>query len=254
VTESGGVVEFTGTATGNITVSFAGAVATFSRGGVTATTTADFGGTATKVTLASGQTLADTAADLASIGVVDGAGSLTVTDASTLAEIDAIDFSGVAGTVTYSLADTAAALAVAGAVGDAATNMETTDAASVAEATDIAALTNTGTTTYTLEDTLANLVSAGGTIVDDATSYVLSDVTTSFEDMLIADALSADEVAMIQGASNAADYTYSLDDSLDNLMGAASGVVAAADSYSLSDVTTSFEDMSLADELKRETT
>lgn len=77
VTEDGGVVTFSGTATGNITFTLDDTVATFSRGGVTATTTADLE-TITKITVGSGQTLSATAAHVTG-KTIDGAGNVSVT-------------------------------------------------------------------------------------------------------------------------------------------------------------------------------
>ncbi len=100
VTETAGVVEFGGTATGNITIAWAGtvgdSVATFTRQSVTATTTPDFHGTATKITLASGQTLAATAANVTGV-TIDGAGTVAVT---ALQSTLAADLSGIAATTT----------------------------------------------------------------------------------------------------------------------------------------------------------
>lgn len=77
VTNDGGTVTFGGTATGDITFTLDGTVATFSRGGVTATTTADLA-TITKITVASGQTLSATAAQVTG-KTIDGAGTVAVT-------------------------------------------------------------------------------------------------------------------------------------------------------------------------------
>ena len=84
VTETAGDVTFSGTATGDISVSWAGTVndsiATFSRGGVPATTKPDFSNTgkATKISVETGQTLAATAAQVSGV-TVEGAGSVSVT-------------------------------------------------------------------------------------------------------------------------------------------------------------------------------
>ncbi len=97
VTQSAGVVTFGGTATGTITLTVDGNnVATFSRGGVTATTTVDLD-LITKITVASGQTLSATAVQLSG-RTVDGAGTVAVTNLQ--GKMDA-DLSGLtAGTVT----------------------------------------------------------------------------------------------------------------------------------------------------------
>ena len=81
-----GAISFDGTATGNITLSWAGAagasVATFTRGGVTATTTANFGGSVKGIQLASGQVLSASLADISGVSV-RGAGGLVVTGSTT---------------------------------------------------------------------------------------------------------------------------------------------------------------------------
>ncbi|MFT4888186.1 MAG: hypothetical protein ACI8V0_002419, partial [Pseudohongiellaceae bacterium] len=73
VTETAGAVTFGGTATGNITIAWVGtvgaSVATFTRGGLDAATKPDFSGTATTITLASGQVLSASYADATAIAV-----------------------------------------------------------------------------------------------------------------------------------------------------------------------------------------
>ncbi len=97
--EAATIVTFGGTAVGNISVSWAGAtaasVATFTRSGITATTMPDFGGTAAKITLQSGQTINNTAADLIGL-TVDGAGSVAVTalNATLAADLSSITVTG----------------------------------------------------------------------------------------------------------------------------------------------------------------
>lgn len=78
VTNTAGVVTFDGTATGDITFTMSGTVATFSRGGLSATTTVDFSSGFSKITVSSGQTLSATAAQVAGKSI-DGAGSVAVT-------------------------------------------------------------------------------------------------------------------------------------------------------------------------------
>jgi hypothetical protein len=77
VTKTSDVITFAGTATGDITFTLDGTVATFTRGGVTATTTADLA-TVTKITVASGQALSATAAQITG-KTIDGAGNVNVT-------------------------------------------------------------------------------------------------------------------------------------------------------------------------------
>ena len=130
VTNTGGVLSYGGTASGDITFTVTPAgVATFMRGGATAATTVDL----EDITNAGG-----------TIKLAANATGLSVANAGALIAITGFDANGF----TYSISDTAAAVAGAGAaVLNGATNIEATGVANVAQATTIEAATNTGTTT-----------------------------------------------------------------------------------------------------------
>ena len=81
----------------------------------------------------------------------------------------------------------------------------------VAEASEI--LGATFVASYSLADTFDNLVGAAEGVVSAADSYSLTDPLETFEDLLVADALSTEELALLDGASNREEYTYSLSDS-----------------------------------------
>ena len=102
VTNTAGVVTFGGTATGDITFTISGTVATFSRGGATATTTVDFSSGFSKITVASGQTLSVTAAQITGKSI-DGVGSVAVT---ALESTLSADLSGIATTAVTAAATT----------------------------------------------------------------------------------------------------------------------------------------------------
>ncbi|PNV82782.1 MAG: hypothetical protein C0627_08425 [Sulfurimonas sp.] len=76
VTDTNGVITFEGAATGNISLAIDSGTVTFTKGSVTAATTVNLGNI-TKITLAAGQTITDSAADLTK--PIDGAGSVVVT-------------------------------------------------------------------------------------------------------------------------------------------------------------------------------
>ncbi len=76
VTDTNGIITFEGAATGNISLAIDSGTVTFTKGSVTAATTVNLGAI-TKITLAAGQTIADSAADLTK--PIDGAGSVIVT-------------------------------------------------------------------------------------------------------------------------------------------------------------------------------
>lgn len=105
VTNTAGVVTFSGTATGNITFTTTGNIATFSRAGVIAATTVDFSSGFSKITVSSGQTLSATAAQITAKNI-DGAGGVAVTALeSTLgADLSAITATTVGTAVVTALA------------------------------------------------------------------------------------------------------------------------------------------------------
>lgn len=92
-------VTFGGTATGDISIAWSGApgasVATFTRSGITATTTLSFTSSNIKIVLFPDQTLADTAADLQGI-FIEGAGNVAATalDATPTANLSLITATG----------------------------------------------------------------------------------------------------------------------------------------------------------------
>ncbi|MCI5105915.1 MAG: hypothetical protein MRY76_04320 [Pseudomonadales bacterium] len=160
VTETAGVVEFGGSATGNITVAWSGtagnSVASFSRGGVTASTTPDFSGTATTITVAAGQVLATDITELTAIAVtagntVDGSGSIllsdTTADAGTLDSVDSavdatIDASNLS-TLTGAASSAANVMTSIGITLD--LDIDVTLAAGSVNATDLATVENNTT-------------------------------------------------------------------------------------------------------------
>ncbi|HIJ91705.1 MAG: hypothetical protein OEV73_08615, partial [Desulfobulbaceae bacterium] len=182
VTETAGVVEFGGTATGNITFAVSGGTATFTRGGVTATTTvADI--TTKTVNVVAGQTVAATSANLTAVNglVITGAGTLSVTEAVSIAQLAGIDLTGFTGTATYSLSDIAASYAdtsgvmTAGgtALVAAGTNVTITDTATLAQLATVDTANTTGTLTYAgITGVVANYFSSGTTQTANATAYV----------------------------------------------------------------------------------
>lgn len=99
VTNTAGVVTFGGTVTGNISLTVDGTIATFSCGGVTASTKIDFSTGFSKITLASGQVLVGTTEQLTGL-TIDGAGSLIVDSSSASANI-----SGPAGNDLFHIDD-----------------------------------------------------------------------------------------------------------------------------------------------------
>jgi S-layer protein len=181
--------------------------------------------------------------------LINAAQSIEVTDAVSIADYQ--DLTATYDSVenwTYSIEDTAQNLLDNPDVVNAAVSFSLSDAITVAEYNNLAASFEQEFA-YVLEDSLDNLVGADAGVVDGADSYSLTDATDAFEDLAVADALSDAQVSMLNGSANADDYTYSLSDSLANLVGADEGVVANADSYSLTDATDAFEDLAVADAL-----
>lgn len=200
VTETAGVVEFGGTASGNITVSWAGtvgdSVATFSRGGVTATEKPDFNGTATTITLAAGQTLALTAANattlIGNITDIDGAGSVALTDNPVAAgDLNTLD-TAITATINASAAATITGTGAefATAIGSANITLSGSYAATVTGTPSIADLNTIDTDTSGVVTatpataTLATLNGLTGTgnaytlTINDAGTVAASNLTT----------------------------------------------------------------------------
>ncbi|OGA49745.1 MAG: hypothetical protein A3G25_05400 [Betaproteobacteria bacterium RIFCSPLOWO2_12_FULL_63_13] len=174
VTETGGAVTFSGTVKGDISVSWSGilgaSVATFTRGGVAAETTPDFLGSATKITIGTDQTLADSAADIQGVHI-DGPGNVAVTalDAKPGANLSLITstgtrmatvendvtFTGYLGTFTISVAENKTLTAELSVLSG--KTIEGTGNITVTGVTDATALTNIANTiaTLTLQGTSA---------------------------------------------------------------------------------------------------
>ncbi len=158
VTETSGTVKFSGSASGNISIDWAGvagnSVATFARDGIIATTKPDFSGTATKITLALDQTLVGTAANLSGL-IIDGAGNVILVGVSTISDLSTIDFSAVTGVVSYSIKDSISAIvSVPAPVLSRATDITAIDAATILQAAIIEAATNNGVNIYDISDTV----------------------------------------------------------------------------------------------------
>lgn len=141
---------FAGTATGDISVSWAGevnkSVATFSRGGVQATTKPDFSDTAKKISVEAGQILAATAAQVNGV-TLDVAGTVKVNE---LEHTTSADFRHITATLNVSMGATAN---VSGA------NLTIVDSLSVDDGDD----TNTITATLsaTQDDALVGKITKG---------------------------------------------------------------------------------------------
>jgi hypothetical protein len=102
---------------------------------------------------------------------------------------------------------------------------------------------------YKLHDTLDHLYAAGPTVIGNL-AYSLSDGSTAFSDLSVANALTVDEKSMLDYATNSADYVYSLKDSLTNLMAAGADILSNANyQYSLSDANTAFENLAVNEAL-----
>lgn len=106
--------------------------------------------------------ISDTAANVITAnGVSSGnlikfAQSVTVTGNTTQSQANTISGYKAMGAITYSISDTAAAIAGGSNAGrNSATNITATDAATVAQAATINAATNTGSTSYAISDTAA---------------------------------------------------------------------------------------------------
>ncbi len=207
VTETAGIVEFGGTATGDITVAWAGdtgdSVATFTRGGITASTEPDFetgvAGTATQITLASGQTLVMSLAEATTLvanvdTIIDGDGSLSLTDtnaaasALTTLEADAkfaVDLDAAASTtLTGNGAEFAALIANAAITLSSNYIANVSGTPSVANLNTIDADTTAIITATPAADSLANLNTLTGAgnaytlTINDAGTVAAADITT----------------------------------------------------------------------------
>ena len=210
---------------------------------INADLTAETTGGAGLTEVATGYTLTDTQANLVAAnganGIVDDAGTVNISDASTVAEVTAIktamDQNGAASvqgtTLNYSLEDTAALInAAAAAYKTGATSISITDATvTVAAATQMTALAKFDGV-YTVSDTVANLV--GETAAADvdrlnaAVSVTVADSVANLE--------AANGVTTIAAATT---DNVAVTDTLANLTTSRTGgtAVAAATSITISD-------------------
>lgn len=146
--------------------------------------------------------------------VYDGATVADLPDAQTLLVINGAEN---AADYTYSLSDVKAHLLdplAAQAVTD-ADSVVATDALTAAEAVDLYALNNNST--YTVEDSVANILTEYQTDTapfTNATSWTLTDGAGSLTPSL-ADA--EDTAAVVNGATNAGDYTIDVSDTAGNI-------------------------------------
>ncbi|ANB03168.1 hypothetical protein [Ectothiorhodospira sp. BSL-9] len=134
----------------------------------------------------------------------------------------------------FDLKDTAENLADAGAAGDAATDIEATTAATVAEAVAIAALANDGDTTYDVTDTalaVADGLAESAAALEAAGKII---VTTAEVDAAQAAAL---EAAVDNADVNlaAVDLTYTVSDTIANLLAQADEAFANATAIEIID-------------------
>ena len=236
VSEASGGVSFSGSATGDITVSWSGAsgdsVATFTRSGITAANKPDFAGTAARIELALDQTLAGQAAGLAGL-TLQGDGNLRVTGDATIAAIEAIDFHALAGTVTYRLADSATHLLAAG-LGDpvasaAAVVVAGGDAGilTLAQAALLASITTDDGWSFGIDDSAGNLLAVGGPIAGATTVTITGGVAGTG---------TVAEVALLRDITTDDTWIFALKDTIAHLGDLANaGVVGGAASVSVED-------------------
>ncbi|WNK21202.1 hypothetical protein P1P91_05880 [Halomonas piscis] len=125
-------------------------------------------------------------------------------------------------TAARDLYDDAESIIVVGSVDELTDGGELVDIAGAAD------------TTYQIEDTLANIVAADDSLVDNAEEgYVLTDDT---EGLIFEDAKAdSEEVVVLAGAKNSDDYSYTLQDTVENLKNAEDGVVEGAESVDITD-------------------
>ena len=206
VTESLGVVTFSGTATGDIKISIdINGTATFERGGLTAADkVADIAEMV--VNLASGQTLAVDSVDVsAASGVtITGAGTFKATDPLSIAQISSIQFVMFAGTKTYALTDSL-------------TNFEGAANGVVS-----------GAASYTLTDAALTAADVVDVTIAGLAAALAASLAAVHSDPIVAGATNGATIGVNYGA-------YTLADSLAHIA-ADPGVVGAAASYSLTDV------------------
>lgn len=175
VSEDGGVVTFGGTATGDISISWAGATnsseATFTRGGITATTKPFIGGK-NKITLAADQTLAATAANVTGVKI-DGEGNVAVT---ALEDTANADLSGLAATTVTAAVDTDGGVTFTGNLGTAVVTLSSSDSSNDDDLTVTAAIADD--TTFVSADPNVNLIVTGSDGDQTITGTAQGDVIT----------------------------------------------------------------------------
>ncbi len=193
------VVTFGGTARGDISYTLAGQVATFSRAGITATTTVDFSAVPDTITLTGSQVIEDTLADLAVAGLNTINGSVTASDSGsvTAATLNTVD-SRVTGTLTATAATALSGTAadantayasgnIAGLGNEAVTLSDTSLAASALNTLNgkttgtIDASTVTALTSSTVA-AVKNLIASAGITTAANYAVTLSDATVSIAD------------------------------------------------------------------------
>lgn len=173
-----------------------------------------------------GYNLVDEAAVLsaAASDILDGAVDITATDAASVAEAGVIAGADNSGTTTYSIADSAAAIlseedangSLEGTILGDAIGIETSDASAVdLTVSEVETLNDLGAVIpngYNVVDSLAEISVADPTIIDDATSYTLTDTGPG-----LGFRTDVDEAVIIEGATNAADYEYSLEAAVNDI-------------------------------------
>ncbi|MFC7517191.1 DUF4214 domain-containing protein [Herbaspirillum sp. GCM10030257] len=212
------VVSFGGDATGDIVISIAGGTATFSRGGITAST--GVASIATKtIALTAGQTLAVASANVTALNGVTftGAGTLKAIEALSVAQYVGMNFLAWTGTTAYSLNDTVAGITgAAPSVVNGAADIAATGTATVAQATAIEAATNTGTTSIAaLTDTAAAISGSSNAVLNLVTGAV-----TASDNVAVAD------VAALQVFTKA--VVYNIRDTVANITGAPASALNSA--------------------------
>lgn len=221
------IVTFSGTVTGNITIRWEDDIATFSRGGISAATSIDYDPSPKPtITLVSGQTLSTTAAELADIGdmSVAGNGHLILTGESSIADLNGFTHSGVNGSKTYSIGDTATHILANGSgeplssANSVSINGGEALGLSIAQHAELLTLTTDDSWDYTISDSATNLLANGSsTPIPNAVG-----VSVSGGD---AGTLSLAQYNALIGITSDDSWAYSLSDDLKTL--------AAADSVIL---------------------
>lgn len=230
--------------------------------------------------------IADTYANLTgrsatTIALINASESIEVTDAITIAGYEGLTtlYDNVEDW-TYSLSDTAANLTDPDneAIVQGAVSLELSAPITVAEYADVkAAFDDAGIEEFSwdIEDTAAAILAdteveaitgaeavslAEGETVDfDQVAalqelanfdgvYTLEYAVDAFENLLVANALTAEELAILDGAANEEDYTYSLEDSLENF---ALNAEAINTVYTLTDAADAFENLAVANRLSQ---